>query len=154
VNIFVPATNLLDPTRYCLRDYDYTVVDVSKDDEAYYRYFKDRWKENKTFISVEQDVIFWPGALESLWNCPSKWCAFPYEMLGVPLQPHAYTPLGLVKFSDYFIDETPTMLEELESKHWKNLDSGIAHWVEQSKGQVVGCHMHWPSVVNYHPELA
>jgi hypothetical protein len=46
------------------------------DDFSYGRYFRERWDEGKTFINVEHDTAFWPGALEEIWDCPEPLCIF------------------------------------------------------------------------------
>jgi hypothetical protein len=152
MNIFVPCTNVQDITLFCLRDYEYK-LSILGDGEEYYNYFKERWLDGKTLINVEQDIAFWPGALEALWNCPANWCGYGYSITGVPAHPNAWPPLGLVKFSENFIAETKNLWNEVESKDWRDMDSGIAKWVDNTNGGVLGFHEHSPGVVNFHPEL-
>lgn len=149
MDIFVPATNIKDITRYCLKGYDYTTIQVG-DDDRYWRYLSERWSEGKTFINVEQDVVFWPGALESLWNCPHYWCVFGYGMLGVLNHPRQWPPLGLVKFRENFIEDTKNIWNEVDHD-WRHLDGNLAQWITDH--DVLGYHQHYPGIINYHPDL-
>lgn len=149
MNIFVPFTDLQPITKYCLKDYTYSEVPITEED-SYWRYFKSQWNKGESFINVEQDVVFWPGALESLWNCAHYWCIFGYGLLGTLNHPRQWPPLGLVKFDKNFIDQTSSLWDEVDH-NWRNLDGNLAEWVIDH--DMIGYHQHYPGVVNYHPNL-
>ena len=132
--VFVPCTDVQPGTRVALLGYEPEYVDVSADRHAYWRYFADRWAAGETFISCEHDVVPWPGALESLTECPEPWCAFGYSArddfgaplgpplvrvprfsVGVPkwIKPTFPGPyVGLVKFTDAAIAATAELWTE------------------------------------------
>jgi len=64
--IYCPYTNLQAGTTVALANYTVNFVNCTGDKWAYTKYFQDRWDEGKTFISVEHDIVFWPGAIEEL----------------------------------------------------------------------------------------
>ena len=151
MEIYAPNTKLTNLTKFCLKDYEYIPIPLD-DNEGYWQFFKDRWDNGRKFISVEQDIGFYPGALEAIWNCPANWCTYGYDMIGVLDHPGSTPPLGLVKFNDIFIGQTKTMFDELPSRNWRDMDSGINNWVKATKGMVFGVHLHYPSVINFHEQ--
>lgn len=121
--------------------YDWEAIEVSGS-WGYTDYFIDRWANRIPFINVEQDVITWPGAIESLWNCSEEWCAFTYEGYNtVPV-------LGCCKFTASFINRIPKVwieqkLSKLREPGWYWLDGWLWQYLNHEYP-----HMHYPNVIN------
>jgi len=147
MRIFVPYTKIQPATKICLKPYDYTPIKL-KGNYDYSQYFKDRWLERESFINVEHDSVLWPGAIESLENCISPWCAFDYRSdtnwdseydNGLM---HSYQ-LGCMKITPYLIDHTPGIWDE--PIDWHHIDT---HLFTQAN---MKCHQHFPGIVNANP---
>ncbi len=148
--VFVPYVDLLEATLISLIGYNYIPVKTSKDnDYSYGEYFKQRWDEGKTFISIEQDIIIWPGALEGLWDCPREWCMYDFHLPNHRLRdlesPNVGgLPLGCMKISDKMIKKTkdlwdkPCLFSEIEWRLTPDL---------------LQVHQHFPGIVNANKAL-
>lgn len=137
MNIFVPFTKVQPWTMAAMLWYLHhtTFVDVSNDEWDYLRYFENRWREKKTFITVEHDVVPGGGLIDSMWSCGSDWCVSHY--FGPPA-PRNYTdgyvpPFAVVKFSAEFIEAIPDVWAERRrvAKTWK---VGHAHAHKETGG--------------------
>lgn len=136
-------------TRCSLIGYEYQEVYVGSRAVDYGAFFAARWRERQTFVNVEHDVVPWPGAIESLLDCPERWCAFNYHLpchrtggIGTA------GPLGCVKLSAEFIAATPTMWDE--PCDWRVCDVRVRD-VANPAGLTV--HEHTPGVVHANPAL-
>lgn len=112
---------------------------------GYARYFNRLWSLHEDFINVEQDVIFWPGAIEALWACSEPWCAYGYS------EDHLFPPnppvLGCTKITTTIMDKVPHIWEHvprLRTPIWAWLDG----WLWQSLGTEYFPHQHFPYVIN------
>ena len=109
-NIYLPYTIIQPATLIALIGYNYYPIKTD-DKYTYSEYFKDRWQVGETFINVEQDIIVWPGAIESLWNCPKEFCAHDFHLPNHRkrnLETDTRScPIGLVKITKEFIEKTP-----------------------------------------------
>lgn len=83
-------------------------IDVSGDDEAYFRLYQRLWHEGEGFIGIEHDVIVNPGTLTELADCPEDWCAAP-----IPYLTDRRYGLGCVKFSGRLLEEFPDAIEQV-----------------------------------------
>jgi hypothetical protein len=140
----------------------WTGVEMTEPD-SYPNYLAERWAEGGPFINHEHDVLPWPGAYRSLWNCPHDWCVFGYGDNEV-FTGAAY--LGLVKFSARFVLETPGLWEP---EMWTKMDQtpvpGAPFWAQETPRTWQHCdghlakyaqvnhisfHQHFPSVNHLH----
>src|ERR1700752_1918127 len=108
MRIFCPFTDVHNATLTALSKYFWTellFVDCSQE-WAFPNYFRQRWNEGETFINIEHDVVPWLGAVEELWDCPHDWCYFDYHSMPGKCECEP-PPIGLVKFSETFIQQVP-----------------------------------------------
>jgi hypothetical protein len=164
MKIFVPYTRILKVTEMSLMPYDYEPVFMESDD-SYWQYFQQRWLECKSFINCEHDTVFYPGAIESLEDCPHQWCAFEADQDHTingekypDIQRHfgeggCNPTLSLMKFDAKFIKAHPYIWTELQHGYrigtelpsWQHIDSWLAKY---TYAHDVYCHQHYPNVVN------
>ncbi len=158
MNIHVPYTKLQPVTIQALAGYQVTLAKV-EGPYGYRSYFRDRWRAGETFISVEHDVVPWPGALEQLWACPELWCVYGYHDNDNFADPAVtgFPYLGCVKFSAELIAATPRAwahnpcdCHDQHPEDWVTLDRHIAHMLRP----VWAPHQHFPKVRNANPVLA
>ena len=105
MKVWVPFTNLNPATAYVVQGLpSYELVDVSGSDTAYVDFFQSRWDEGKDFISMEHDIVPWPGAIDQIAQCKAPWCVFMYD----PVEDAMSRPnLGLVKIGADLIKMIP-----------------------------------------------
>lgn len=162
MNIFVPFTKVQPWTMAAMLWYlpHTTFVDVSGDEWDYLRYFETRWREGKSFITVEHDVVPGPGLIDSMWPCDHGWCIGHY--VGPPAPVGHTTPyvpaFAVVKFSAEFIKRVPDVWAARRAdKDWKKghpkygggwwaLDVFLGEYV--TNNDLGGFHGHWPSVMH------
>jgi hypothetical protein len=129
------------------------------DDESYPRFLKERWAKKQTFINIEHDVVFWDGALESLWNCEHPWCAFAYREDEIYALDNHTPVFGCCKFSSEFMKATEGVWEAMlayapnsmglalkANPLWKMVDTWLRLWAREHGGMMV--HQHFPHVEN------
>jgi len=66
-------------------------------DYAYGDWFSQLWDAGEPFITVEHDIVPWPGAVDALDACPEPWCThrFPNgSNLMISFGIGKYTPTG------------------------------------------------------------
>ena len=168
MKIYVPFTKIYPETIECLAPYNYSPVKMVDDDDYFY-YFKQRWREGESFINCEHDTIFHGGAIEELINCPRDWCAFGatpskkavYELSDTEggirfvglLEVESFIPtLALTKFESSFIERYQDVWEEnelcgpwLNIPCWKLCDTIL---YDKMHANGIDCHQHWPNVIN------
>jgi len=145
MKIYVPFTHLSEATRIALVDYDYIPVDLN--DRAYADFLGERWREGETFINIEHDIVPWPGAIESLIDCPEAWCGYAYHT-GVSRDPHPYwhPMLGCTKIGSELINriydcwDTPVV--------WYDCDIRLA---TRGYAARMSPHRHYPDVTHLNP---
>lgn len=93
--IFIPHLFIHQPTWDALAGFDPVGVPMDADD-AYLRYFEERWRVGVAFINIEHDVIVRHDQLLELYTCPNSWCCFP-EYLDGP------ATLSIARFRSDFI---------------------------------------------------
>lgn len=98
MNLFVVSAVPNPPALLALRmeGFDPVPLDTAPD-FAYGHHFTHLWNEGKPFITVEHDVVPWPGAIDQLMACPEPWCThrFPNGAnLIVSFGIGKYTPRG------------------------------------------------------------
>lgn len=147
LKIYVPYTNLSEATRIALINYDYIPVDLNN--REYSEFLSERWQEGESFVTVEHDVIPWPGAIESIIDCPEPWCGYAYHT-GASLDPHMYwhPMLGCTKIGKEFISRTPGCWDA--SVAWYDCDVQLA---TRGYAARMSPHRHYPGVVHINPLL-
>lgn len=117
------------------------------DGEAYYRLLKRLWTAGEGVITVEHDVVVYPGAIQSLVDCPEPWCTLPYYCsVGWIVD-----GLGATKFAAEFTREHPDFLDPPfptccnHVTNYCGLDRTITHKMEEMG---LKPHVHLPGVVN------
>lgn len=145
--IFLPYTNLQPATLISLIGYDYRPVKLEGEYD-YSNYFKQRWEEKEKFISIEHDMVIWPGAIEAIWDCPNPICAYG---LSLPIHrkevfsdnPRVIRP-GVIKFEKEVFSVNPKLWDEPVT--WSMVDQHLSKCG-------VKVHQHFPGVVNANLDL-
>jgi hypothetical protein len=143
MQVVVPYTKLHPVTEYVLNSYKLPVWFVPVDgDDGYRRLMLNLWRERKSVIIVEHDIVPWPGAIEELWNCSCHWGAYSYQIdggIGI------YHGLGCTKITTHLMDAVPTIWERPEP--WHLLDQ-ILFFEARNCG--LEPHHHRPPVIHLH----
>lgn len=107
-------------------------IDVSADEEAYWRLFRQLWIEEKSFALIEHDIEIHEGVVPTFLDCKHDWCVFPYN------GPNWQAPngnlftgsLGCTRFSDRLMKREPdfpdslgTTTRGLARRDWRRLDN-------------------------------
>jgi len=150
--ICVPYTNLQPITAWLLKPYKAEFI-LLDEHYTYKDYFKDMWQThiNTGFINIEHDTIFWPGALEALWDCPEHWCAYGYNQQDKFWNELATKTvyLGCTKFSSELISQTPKLPQQLPDQ-WLGIDTPLTQLLKDANFRP---HQHYPAVINANPVL-
>lgn len=144
--VFMPFTRLTNATLVALMGYDYEPVELDSL-YGYGEYFRARWWPPRSFINVEHDCVPWPGALESLADCPEPWCAYWYSLACVRdadiNHPTTSVPLGCVKVGERLIDATRGAWDD--PIKWHRCDGYLTQIAREAGFRV---HRHYPGIVN------
>jgi len=159
VPVYVPHTHVREATRVFLAHQKHPIhyVDVSGDRAAYAEYFQARWDERETFISLEHDIVPWPGAIEELVACREPWCFFGYDA-GIDCAADRCAPFGLVKFDARLIAAVPDVWREMrtafagDANMWMYCDVFMHRYTAEGRG--IPPHQHYPAVLNANPQPA
>jgi hypothetical protein len=106
-------------------------VDLTGDDEGYFKLMTQLWNAGQEFYLVEQDVVPDPQQFTDIVACPQEWCAGVHKL-------HADAPetwsMGLMKFSD-----------KLLARHFSALYTGEDDRPDGAEmlAQVIGTDRHW-----------
>jgi hypothetical protein len=120
-------------------------VDVSADNEAYYRLLADLWHSGDDFVIVEHDMVVPPGALGRLQTCPQEWCGVPYWLYGGWGVWH-----GVTRYRGSLTQRHPLLPESIQNRDWKALDSAVINHL-----RLLGypeAHWHWPPAGHLKPK--
>lgn len=147
VNLFVPYVKVYPTTFIALIGFNYQPSLTSVDDDySYQKFFEERWKEGKTFVLVEQDIVVWPGAVKKIWDCPENLCAYdahlPNHQTRTLNDDNTEIPLFCIKISESFIKDHPTLWDE------PVMFNMIGQRLQTAQRNV---HQHYPGVVNANP---
>ncbi len=155
MNIVVPFTKLEPATEALARRHGAGFVDVSQDDEAYYRLLTRLWGMGESFLIVEHDIVPAEQVIAEMRDCSEPWCAAPFPQLlalktadGQPvrrLQLALTWGLGLMRFNAALLRSHPDALERAGSlsRHWHDLDKTLLHVVLKGERHVPGPHLHY-----------
>lgn len=108
MNVFVPFTKLRSETFSAVPTA--TFIPLLDKEMGYGQYFRDRWREGKTFINVEHDVVPDNRILELLWDCDQPFCFAGYVYPGQTKFDTSY--LGCAKISEQLIKENPNLFDD------------------------------------------
>ncbi len=119
---------------------DAVYVDVSRDDQAYWRLLRELWTQRATFILVEHDIAPNVDQITRMWTCPQQWCTHAYPMGDIEAP-----AFGLVKFGEDLISETANLIDGIIERHriWTGLDSIVIAELHRRRYKE---HVHQPSV--------
>lgn len=108
---------------------------------SYSDMFTRLWKNNAGFVSIEHDIVPWPGAIQEIQECLNMWCSYEY-----PLAPNTLRPaLGLIKVSDWVVHHYPLLYKAWENKVWGSLDGSVCPALESVASHT---HIHTPPVAH------
>lgn len=147
---YVPYTSLGNATRMFLASpqtmpVPVTMVDVSRDERDYHQYLATAWSHGGTFINFEHDIVPWPGAIQSLLDCPHPWCFFGYQdQLKDTVAEAGCAMFGLVRFRRQII-EGLLGAWSCPPLHWRQCD---IHFYDYATKNGWRPHQHLPSVFN------
>lgn len=151
---YVPFTTR-DPRVELAVPLDTIWVDVSADDEAYWRAMCDIWAKGEDFAIVEHDVVVHASVAWQFDACPEAWCAFAYDNICHPHCQEAWANmLGCTRFRAEIMMICPDAVTAVPPgrRNWHNLCDHIAgnkiHGVDQpilTPGSVraAGYEHHW-----------
>ena len=154
MKLYVPYTEVGEATQAFLCGYSPIPVvlsSVAAGPHAYLDYFQRRWDEGEGFITMEHDIVPWPGAIESLLDCPHEWCFFGYQP-DVDCLANSCAPLGLQKITAALIEALPGTWNDMRTNGvyggpgiWRYCDFHLFR-----VGVAVGFipHQHYPAVFN------
>jgi hypothetical protein len=144
-----PYTDLSPITRnLCEQLEDWEAVYVGGSEWSYTNFLQDLWDKHEDVIIVEHDIVFWPGAIDALWDCKEEWCFYGYDT-NRPLFPY----LGCTKITPRLMDKALNCWgEQRRIKNWIERPnqppwSWCDGWLWLSVGKLEG-HLHTPGVVN------
>ena len=125
----------------CLR-IQYVQPELVKVGDAaeYWTALRDAWAEGKEFIVVEQDVMVWQGAIESLSTCTHDWCTLPTMCHGRMIS----TTFGCIKFGQQLIERRPGWWDDIPTT-WFHLD---ANFTDKMGWPFIKPHVHGPAATH------
>lgn len=146
INVWVPFTTFYPATPISLIGFNFRLTPTNGVN-GYAQYFRDRWKDGKPFINVEQDIVVWPGAIKQLWDCPHDWCVFDFHLPNHQTRnlenEKVGVPIGCVKITANMIAQTSGLWDQNCS--WEYCEQQL------TKGLIAAGftpHQHHPGVVN------
>lgn len=120
--VFVVATQEHCPAVSALRSerIPFELV-IAKDDYTYGQTLHVLWAQGEEFVTVEHDIVPWPGAIDAL-SCPEPWCI--YQNI-VGHSGKLQSALGLVRFSRKLMAALPEANLGWNKTEWNHLDAQV-----------------------------
>lgn len=145
---YVPGRWPLNATRLALlQDGHDPEFHNMQTNESYFELLSGLWAKRETFVTVEHDIVVWPGGIDELYLCREPWCVLPYYCsVGWIVD-----GLGCTKFSAAFMEKYPEFFQPpfpaccSHTTHYCGLDRLIAC---RMKELGIESHQHAPGVVN------
>lgn len=134
--LIVPHVRVVPEVRAALPDAEW--IDVSADDEAYWRLLYRLWDARETVILVEQDILPTPDILAGMAACPADWCSCGYQFEDLGL----FYGLGCAKFSGKLMAEYPDAIA-LVGEMGPSDHHPKRHWCPASDHRVLGADLLW-----------
>ncbi len=136
MRVVVPFTEMAPATAAALdaTSAPWEAVDVSSDDESYWRLLRDLWADSETFLIVEHDIVVRPSTVVEMAMCPSQWCAARY-----PYFNGNHAGMGCAKFGTSLLRALPDAIGEIGDRfdgshprrHWCRLDAWLTRLLHQ-----------------------
>jgi hypothetical protein len=113
----------VEALRSMMIDFEFVIAETPTTyAETLHRY----WQMGDSFINVEHDIVPYPGALESLDECPYYFCGYDYPIgRGGIIGPCRGSALGCIKFGADLIRQYPDLSEQWKNVSWNFLDGQI-----------------------------
>lgn len=150
MRIFVPYTKIQPLTKYLLREYEYTPIEMD-DGDKYPKYWQERWNLREDFINIEHDVVFWDGSVDEIGSCTAMWCAFGRQA-AENITDGAVATFCMAKFTSKLMDKLPNVWNEYlksDDPSWKRCDS----WLDSYARKLgITAHQHYPPIINANPK--
>jgi hypothetical protein len=116
-------------------------IDVSSDDEALWRLWKQIWADQEDTIVVEHDIVIHSRVVPELEECPTPWCTFGYPYPYGNSDPYHGT--GCVRFRAALMANEHDLWDRVGARsgpkhpqrHWCSLD-GFSHLELWPRGYV------------------
>ncbi len=151
MKVYIPYTQLNPATAYVVQALpSYELVKVDDSPTAYVEYFQSRWDIGEDFITMEHDIVPWPGAIDQIGECKAPWCVFAYypEQKAIEM-----SFLGLVKISSVLIRAIPDVWRDMGTtgnldRLWMLCDQQLFFYATRHG---IWPHQHFPPVVNVKP---
>jgi len=144
LQIVIPTRAYGSPPARALCIEGYEVLEVQMSDPQHYgRLIRQMWDIGNGFVLIEDDVVPWPGAIQSLLDCEHDWCAYSFPRTAA--EPGGWVlGLGCVRFSHHLVRRHN--LDALDgSQRWDEVDGaliGVLHTAGET------CHEHTPPVAH------
>ena len=128
-----------------------------EDDYHYGRLLCEQWATGLDVAVIEQDVVITADVAAAFHDCPSEYCAFPYEW-----QTTVGVALGCTRFRGSFTARYPDAMREAcetpsawtgQPGYWRQLDVFLQRRVLRDKHGEQPCG-HLPPVVHLNPKQA
>jgi hypothetical protein len=113
--------------------------------DGYFNFLSDQWAKGKNFISIEGDILPWPGAVQQLEECTKPWCGHAYR-----LDSGYLAAFGLVKFRSELMAQAPDVMNRVTDRRWESLDNRVRWLLMERLG--IDAHQHWPPVIHTNPK--
>jgi hypothetical protein len=138
VNVYVMTGDRDCPAHWALRQeaVEHRVL-INEGEFGYGRNFAEVWDRGMPFVSLEHDVVPWPGAIVQLLACPEARCTHRF-----PAAPPGNLALGFGIQKLRPIGPAPDQWRETR---WEMLDGFVVPVLNERLGQV---HVHEPPVAH------
>jgi predicted O-methyltransferase YrrM len=118
-------------------------IELLEGEDAYHNLIAEFWREARTFITLEQDIVPTAEQVNELLTCAEPWCAFEYDYPPFGL----YAGMGFAKFSSTLLRDEPRALDitanwsdaKHPAKHWCRVDGYLKQYL-YSQGHVQHIH--------------
>jgi hypothetical protein len=120
-----------------------TFVDLTDDDQGYFKLLTRLWSQGEGFVQLEENVVPIPALVQELWDCPHEWCAgFFWAWDGAvmdgesrPQRPRRYrvsNTMALSKFGGSLLRRAPGVMRDAvarsnDRQHFNQLDLILVH---------------------------
>jgi len=138
VRVTIPSLTARCPAASALHmegvDHDVVLI---QDDLHYGRVMASLWERGSEFITIEHDVVPWPGAIAQLWGCPQLWC----QHLSLTGPGKIRRGMGSLRVSTEAIRLTADSPPTWAQTHWSQLENRVISALNSRLGDP---HLHTP----------
>jgi hypothetical protein len=138
MNVYVMTSTIDCPAHWALRQeaVEHEVL-INEGRFGYGVNFADVWDLGQPFVSLEHDIVPWPGAVQHLLECPHPRCSHRF-----PAAPPGNLPLGFGIGKYHPREPAPANWRTTE---WRMLDGQVVPVLNTRLGAV---HIHEPPVAH------